>query len=426
MAKTYNRLEIEIGKPINSIGIRPVAGDTNSRYLDVSLYDNGVPINLTGHQVRINYLKSKGLSFFNQGEITDAAAGRCQFALTNDVISDVQTLKAQISIWGGDSEILSTETFNIYVSENIRCDEAVEGTNEFGALVVLFNEIQNALDLMQAIHYGFGEPGTKAAEYGVNTLWGILEILAGRTDVESVLIDYIKSAINSTLGTGSVSPLNEMLLNNILPMFTNGVQIFTSNGTFTVPKGINKIWVTAFGGGGGGSHRGGQGGDYIVHRVYPVSPLQKINITIGKGGTGRTDSAEATNGGSTIVGNLVTVLGGNAGNNTGDDWVRTIRGAKGGYRSSDSSKGEYGENTEFALGGLGGISISSSLVGGGGGGAGYGNGGNGGDGDYSPGTGGNGGIGAGGGGYAEVISSSNPNKPGIGGNGGDGIVIIEW
>lgn len=52
MAKTYNRLEIDVNKKPNSIGIRPVQNDTKSRYLDVCLYENGVPINLTGEQVR--------------------------------------------------------------------------------------------------------------------------------------------------------------------------------------------------------------------------------------------------------------------------------------------------------------------------------------------------------------------------------------
>lgn len=48
MAKTYNRLELDVNKKPNSIGIRPVQNDTKSRYLDVCLYENGVPINLTG------------------------------------------------------------------------------------------------------------------------------------------------------------------------------------------------------------------------------------------------------------------------------------------------------------------------------------------------------------------------------------------
>ena len=35
MAKTYNRLELDVNKKPNSIGIRPVQNDTKSRYLDV-------------------------------------------------------------------------------------------------------------------------------------------------------------------------------------------------------------------------------------------------------------------------------------------------------------------------------------------------------------------------------------------------------
>ena len=68
MAKTYNRLEIDVNKKPNSIGIRPVQHDTKSRYLDVCLYENGVAINLTGEQVRITFRKADGSTFFNQGK----------------------------------------------------------------------------------------------------------------------------------------------------------------------------------------------------------------------------------------------------------------------------------------------------------------------------------------------------------------------
>ena len=43
MAKTYNRLELDVNKKPNSI-ITEVQGDSNSRYLDVSLFNNGVPL----------------------------------------------------------------------------------------------------------------------------------------------------------------------------------------------------------------------------------------------------------------------------------------------------------------------------------------------------------------------------------------------
>ena len=211
MAKTFNRMRIDVNEKPNSIGINPVQNDTQSRYLDVSLYDNGLPIDLTGEVVRINFKKEDGTTFFNQGEVTNAAEGRCQFALTNEVLSDAKEVKAQISIWGGEGQILSTQVFTIFVTESIRNDEEVESTNEFGVLVVLFQEIQNSLDLMKAIAENFGEPGEKAEEFGAETFWQMLEVLAGRADTENILKKYIKLVLNSTMDTEVPLPLDEMI-----------------------------------------------------------------------------------------------------------------------------------------------------------------------------------------------------------------------
>lgn len=224
MAKTYNRLELDVNKKPNSIGIRPVQNDTKSRYLDVCLYENGVAINLTGEQVRITFRKADGSTFFNQGEVTDATAGRCQFALTNEILSEAKAVEAQISVWNAGGEVLSTQVFEIYVSAAIPWTDAVESENEYGVLVVLFQEIQDALDTMHKIATTFGEPGDKAAEYGVDTFWGILEMLAQRGDVESSLQKGIKAYLNSTIGTSGFQPLDKMLIANSL-MSNNDAQI---------------------------------------------------------------------------------------------------------------------------------------------------------------------------------------------------------
>ncbi len=207
MAKTFNRMRIDVNEKPNSICINPVQNDTQSRYLDVSLYNNGLPIDLTGEVVRINFKKEDGTTFFNQGEITNAAEGRCQFALTNEVLSEAKTLKAQISIWSGEGEILSTQVFTIYVAESIRNDEEVESTNEFGVLVVLFQEIQNSLDLMQTIAENFGEPGEKAAEFEAETFWQMLEVLAQRADTK----DMIKEYVNGTVDSGYFHTLDKLM-----------------------------------------------------------------------------------------------------------------------------------------------------------------------------------------------------------------------
>lgn len=411
MAKTYNRLELDVNKKPNSIGIRPVQNDTKSRYLDVCLYENGVAIDLTGEQVRITFRKADGSTFFNQGEVTDATAGRCQFALTNEILSEAKAVEAQISVWNAGGEVLSTQVFEIYVSAAIPWTDAVESENEYGVLVVLFQEIQDALDTMHKIATTFGEPGDKAAEYGVDTFWGILETLAQRGDVESALQNQIKAYLNSTVGTSAFKSLDKMF-----PV--HGVQTFTTNGTFTVPAGVHKILITACGGGGGGNGiSGGWGADYIVKRAFNVEPNTAIQITVGKGGLGQDANSnpktEATDGGATIIGNLITISGGlKGGNNT-----RIHKGTKG------------GEDTVFAIAGLEGTSSGGNTgsTGGQGGGACFGNGGDGGtNGKYTIGDDAtDGGTGAGGGGRAQRLGNSS-NSYSKAGNGGNGIVIIEW
>ena len=219
----------------------------------------------------------------------------------------------------------------------------------------------------------------------------------------------VKYALNSTLGTSNFLSLDKIIQ-------AHGTQTFTKDGTFTVPDGVTKILVTAFGGGGGGNFAGGQGGSWILRKAFSVVPRTTIPITIGAGGTGqenRGTSTAGTDGGATVIGNLITLAGGVLGG-------KTIpvghNGAQGGDYDFDS------RDSPMSYGGAPGDS-DGDRSGGGGGGAGYGRGGNGGDGyqgtyGYS---GDDGGIGAGGGG-----GGSSNRYMGRGGNGGNGIVIIEW
>lgn len=199
MAKTYSRLSIDVNGNILSC-VTGVQLDLESRYLDVSLFSNSTAIDLTGQTVRMLVKKppesgGDGTISYIQGEITDAVNGRCQFELTNQILAVVGAVIMQIEIWNGTS-VLSTHQFDFYVLPTLRNDEEIESTNEYGALVVLFQEIQNALDLMQKMTDSFGTPGQKAEEFGVDTFWGMLEILAERADTKELLKQYINSTID--------------------------------------------------------------------------------------------------------------------------------------------------------------------------------------------------------------------------------------
>lgn len=212
----------------------------------------------------------------------------------------------------------------------------------------------------------------------------------------------VKYTLNSTLGTSSFLSLDKMIQ-------AHGTQTFTEDGTFTVPAGVTKILVTAYGGGAGGNYSGGQGGARIIKKAYSVTPQTSIRITIGIGGTGGND------GGATVIGNLVTLEGG------GSKRFKKHNGALGGRYGAEAGKySENGQDSPESYGGKGGYnqsSVGEVYSGGGGGGAGFGRGGDGGNGGYSSKAGKDGGIGAGGGGGGQGASS---------GSGGNGIVIIEW
>jgi hypothetical protein len=100
-----------------------------------------------------------------------------------------------------------------------------------------------------------------------------------------------------------------------------GVQLFESDGTFTVPAGVSSVMVEAWGGGGGAAMQvatstGGGGGGGYVRTVVAVSAGQVIPVTIGQGGAA-TCGVDGGAGGDTSFGMLANAGGGRGGSVTG-------------------------------------------------------------------------------------------------------------
>ncbi len=186
MAKTYNTLTIEVKEDITDI-ITAKQDDTQSRYLDVILQDDGQPINLTGQEVRIYGRKKDKTEFFNDGTITDAAKGRCQFELTNQALAVVGDVEVEISIWQNNQRILTTQTFKVFVVPKIRNDNAIESSNEFGALVVLF---QKLYDFWLDIEKTLGKPNDIGGTETTGTVMAKLNQLLTDMAQQSDLIQY--------------------------------------------------------------------------------------------------------------------------------------------------------------------------------------------------------------------------------------------
>lgn len=205
MAKTYNRLEIDVNKKPNSI-ITEVQGDSNSRYLDVSLFNNGVPLDLTGHEVKIFMVKPEnGGEIWNDGVITDATTGRCEFLMTAEALSKVGHLQTQISVWKDNTEILSTQVFEIYVTKTLLGNSSVESSNEYGTLVVLFQNLYEAYALMTDMVSSFGKKGAVADARNIATFWQGVEYLAKYMDTD------LKGLIEKALANASVQGVLDLI-----------------------------------------------------------------------------------------------------------------------------------------------------------------------------------------------------------------------
>lgn len=186
--KTYKKMLIEIDEPITDKVIA-VQEDAESRYLDVQLFKNGVPFDLTGAKVRIYMDKPDGTKIMNDGEIKDPTSGRCQFKLTTQALAACGNLRTQIKGFSETEEqILSTQIFDIKVTESLLTNETIESTNEYGSLVILFQDIYEALQVMTAIKNNFGEPGETAGTVPATTFWQMLEA------VYNVNTDALKNA----------------------------------------------------------------------------------------------------------------------------------------------------------------------------------------------------------------------------------------
>jgi hypothetical protein len=141
------------------------------------------------------------------------------------------------------------------------------------------------------------------------------------------------------------------------------VEIFTANGTFTIPTGVTKLKVTVVGGGGAGGTAsgidtgagGGGGGGVAIKWLSGVTPGNTLDVTRGTAG----NTSSVASGTETI--STISATGGAVGDGVAND----LGGAGG--------AGGVGSGGDLNLnGGYGGYGVSNGLfqAGGGGGGAG--------------------------------------------------------
>ena len=95
----------------------------------------------------------------------------------------------------------------------------------------------------------------------------------------------------------------------------NGMQVFTSSGTYQKTAGVNQIMVRLVGGGGGGSgHCESGGAAGFSEKIINVSGISSVSVVIGNGGSGTYYSGRSGPGSASSFGSFLSATGGDGAN----------------------------------------------------------------------------------------------------------------
>ena len=116
MAKIYQELKLDVLKANNAIKIQAKQNDVDSRYLKVTVTEDGKPIDMSGFtSVQINVKRDNGENEAFAGEI---AKGVVIVPIPSWALEVAGYASCDISMLNGEGEILTTLSFRLYVEKS--------------------------------------------------------------------------------------------------------------------------------------------------------------------------------------------------------------------------------------------------------------------------------------------------------------------
>ena len=123
--------------------------------------------------------------------------------------------------------------------------------------------------------------------------------LGGKTISENSVLPSASGQNNKAIGSDG-----ESIVYNTYG--ANGMQVFTSSGTYTKSSGVNQIMVRLVAAGGGSSGHGESGGaGGFSEKILNVTGVGSISVVIGTGGTGTYYSGRSGAGSASSFGCLL-------------------------------------------------------------------------------------------------------------------------
>lgn len=125
-------------------------GDQNSRILEITPLDNGVPYSVpTGTTARFGAKKPDGTQILDGAEIDN---GKIYVTLSDQTLAASGVVTAEIALYGTSDELLSSQRFHIKVEPFAIDPDAVESSDEYRTFETALLELQDALQAAENVN----------------------------------------------------------------------------------------------------------------------------------------------------------------------------------------------------------------------------------------------------------------------------------
>ena len=137
--KNIQNLTIDINKkPFQTITAN--VGEVASRFIKITILENNMPADLTGVTAYLYAKKADGTKVFNSVNIENAKKGIVLAELTSQILTVEGHVKLTLLLIKNNAKLCSKE-FLLNVDKSIIDDNAIESTNEFGALTESLSKV---------------------------------------------------------------------------------------------------------------------------------------------------------------------------------------------------------------------------------------------------------------------------------------------
>lgn len=147
---TAIRKKLAINESLGTITIKQK--DALSRYVELSLVDidNITPINVFGCSVRVYVELPESNYVFFDGNVVDGERGIISFLIPSSVTNNIGKFNAELCLMcASDNSRLSTYEFEIDVLSSLIDDSAIEAEEDFSALQMALNSVDNLTQELQ-------------------------------------------------------------------------------------------------------------------------------------------------------------------------------------------------------------------------------------------------------------------------------------